>query len=97
MKSASPKAIACGDRAGAGQRAEPGDQVLEFLGMARREQHRVAGLDPEAADGAADVARADDADAQLAGCRLRERPRRQRRGQGPAVGGEQRAPGAIES
>src|SRR5207248_4430799 len=43
------------DRAGLRQGSETRDHVLEFLGMARGEQDLMAVLDPESADGAADM------------------------------------------
>src|SRR5262249_4048618 len=67
-----------------GEWAEPGHQVLEFLRMARREQHGMAGLNPQPANRATDMPRADDADAQLAATCLREdtqRPQRCEKGQ----------------
>ena len=54
-----------GDRAGLRKRAEPRHQVLQLFGMAGRKQHRMAGLDPQAPDRAADVPRADNSDAGL--------------------------------
>ena len=82
------------DRAGLGERAEVVDQRLDLLRMARREQHRVTGLDPQAADRAADVAGADDADFELPCCGLRDceaghrrRPAALRRRHGEIGGG----------
>src|SRR5215468_5275042 len=52
--------------------------------MARREQHGMAGLNPQPANRATDMPRADDADAQLAATCLREdtqRPQRCEHGQ----------------
>jgi hypothetical protein len=51
--------------AGLGLRSKSRHQVLELVGMPRGEQHGVAGLDPQATDRAADMTRADDADAHL--------------------------------
>src|SRR5437660_6685249 len=55
-----------------GEWTEPGHQILKLLRMARREQHGMAGLNPQPANRATDMARADDADAQLAATCLRE-------------------------
>ena len=99
MKITSPKAMACATVPALGERPEPRDQVLDLLGMARRKQHGMAGLDPQAADRAADMARADDADAQLGAtaCLRQGVPRHHRRGKGQrAAGAEQRAAGGIE-
>ena len=53
-----------GDRAALGQGAEPLHQRREFFGMAGGEHHGMAGLHPERADRAADMAGSDDADFQ---------------------------------
>ena len=68
------------DGPGLGERSKPVGERLELLRMARGEHDGMAGLDPEAADGAADVARADDADLELVCGRLRACEPGQRRG-----------------
>ncbi len=57
-----------------GQRTETRDQIFQFVRMARGKEDRMAGLDPQAADGAADVAGADDTDFEFGdGCPGRAR------------------------
>src|SRR5262249_58422416 len=62
-----------------GEWAEPGHKALELLRRARREQHGMAGFTPHPANRAADMPRADDADAQLAATCLREDTQRPQR------------------
>src|ERR1019366_1480179 len=69
------------DRACLSEGTKARDQVLQLLGMARREQHRMPRLDPQPSDRATDTAGADDANAQfVAAVRLgQQAPRPQRR------------------
>ena len=61
-------------RAHAGLGAELVGEGLQLIGVARRDEHLVAGLHPELGEGAADVAGADDADLErLGGLRRRRR------------------------
>ncbi|PYM20619.1 MAG: hypothetical protein DMD81_01635, partial [Candidatus Rokuibacteriota bacterium] len=50
------------DGTGLGERPETRREVLQVLGMARREEHRVPGLDEESTDGAAHASGPDHAD-----------------------------------
>src|SRR5262249_34471730 len=76
IRNSEKERIAKGDRLGhgtiLGEWSEPGHQVLELLRMARREQHGVADLNPQAANRPTDMARTDDADSQLVATGLRE-------------------------
>src|SRR5438876_4290171 len=82
-----------------GEWTEPGHQILKLLRMARREQHWMAGLNPQPANRATDMARADDADAQFAATCLREdrqRPQRCEKGQCAACA-EQRTARVVKT
>src|SRR5262249_44212221 len=66
--------------------------------MSRREQHAVAGLNPQTTNRATDMARADEADAQLAAtCLSKDRQRSQRCEQGQcAACAEQRTARVVK-
>ena len=94
----SPNAIAWSTVPAWASAAKAGHQVLQLFGMARGEQHRVAGLDPQTADRAADMTRADDADARLAAVLRQQAHRRQRRcDHRRRAGADQDAAAAIDT